>query len=1218
MNRLKSKRCPTCNIFIKGGNEQLLNHMIRNSKCKSKIIYCLGCNKACVDIIHLNNHQKQQQQRFGNTICVQGMNKLENVQALTFHPKMISNSPVVGKKRKLISIEQPVKNLGNIVNKKSKSEKDSDKMSCSTKPKMKSNLYKMSCKETISKSTVSNNEEHQSRFELKHISVIGVTNKGQVYTNRDDYSRIRIDDESFTDNEFSTNDSVDYDSSSECNLNYEHTLDIRKKNHFDSTYLSINSDKSKSSINHINTEENNVNSIVNFVYHDIYPDNSLQHATTNESNSIYIHDKVKYLKKHRNETYFSYTDKALIDLYLIHKKSRAPTYLFDHTIKWMEQNCQSLVKTSNPNSSQTNILKQTTIPSRKTFVKQMYEKIYSKRYMHLSLPKEIDIKIDSSHYVKMTIFDFREVIAEMLSNEDIMDPFNLLFYDYDDPFKVHPRDCDVGEIITSDVFLNTHKRLCKKQNDILFPLILYNDEINLDQYSKLKLDPFLVTFGRLPIHIRNQSKAWRYFGFINNLKQYDTDTVLDGKFKMKVYHKCLKELFRYLKLIQNEGGIPHELKLRNGKYIQVNLILYVQFVVGDTKGHDMLCGRMGSHNLQMKQHVRDCCVTPLESDNINHKCKFRTLTNVTSFTTDDQFKSISFYNVDNALYDLDMGDNVHGIFGATLPEPLHVFEMQLLDLIADAFLNSLSKSSSKVLQSTIINIVNLVQRQSTKSEFPNINAFRDGITQVKCLTGSERYAKIFILYLALLCSDCVEIISQKPAKHEHNSKTAYGVFNLKQWLTLLEDSLIVMKWLKKDSHSRKDIYSNRWYKKWVKNNPNNDIPTDNDDDMCLYSTAQKSMKYYLQQYSSMVQRTEGNGLMIPKFHFVLHFVRNIARHGSVGNYDGSRPEAIAKDLAKSPGLRTQKHHKSLVFQTGKRYHEDSVILEAERLYNHKHCNNESKYKYFTPEPIPVDNTKGHIFCGGNFKISVEIHKSGNNEESQFDKIVGVVHETSSGLKSLLDNDLLFCLTNWLWINEVGGRLSLNSQVKCFTEMNYLGECYKCHPSYRSKVAWNDWVYVDWGKGYSEPLPAKLHMLLDISECNILSEDSSHSRQIISESSVYRMLPVSMRQSHKDASNYLKSSKKFAIIHSSDDDGFIENNNLPTRYHFVSKIANRVTMEYHKYRIVPIHQIVGRAFVLPNISTNIDDNVKCYDNTVIVVDNPTLWDENFLIMNKKKV
>ena len=34
-----------------------------------------------------------------------------------------------------------------------------------------------------------------------------------------------------------------------------------------------------------------------------------------------------------------------------------------------------------------------------------------------------------------------------------------------------------------------------------------------------------------------------------------------------------------LKEIQKEGGIPFDLKLKNGKTMKVNLILYVQFVI---------------------------------------------------------------------------------------------------------------------------------------------------------------------------------------------------------------------------------------------------------------------------------------------------------------------------------------------------------------------------------------------------------------------------------------------------------------------------------------------------------------------------------------------------------------------------------------------------------------------------------------------------------------
>ena len=103
---------------------------------------------------------------------------------------------------------------------------------------------------------------------------------------------------------------------------------------------------------------------------------------------------------------------------------------------------------------------------------------------------------------------------------------------------------------------------------------------------------------------------------------------------MDIYHKCLKELLSSLKSIQHQGGIPFELTLKDGSKRKVNLIMYVQIIIGDTKGHDMLCGRMGSHHLSMKQHVRDCCVAPLDSDDVNHICKYRKLTEIKTYTTE--------------------------------------------------------------------------------------------------------------------------------------------------------------------------------------------------------------------------------------------------------------------------------------------------------------------------------------------------------------------------------------------------------------------------------------------------------------------------------------------------------------------------------------------------------------------------------------------------------
>ena len=654
----------------------------------------------------------------------------------------------------------------------------------------------------------------------------------------------------------------------------------------------------------------------------------------------------------------------------------------------------------------------------------------------------------------------------------------------------------------------------------------------------------------------------------------------------------------------------------------------MQFVIGDTKGHDHLCGRMACYNLKMNQSVRDCCVTPMELDDIDHICKYRKIDDVRCFTTDDQFNDISFHKCDNALYDLDMGDPVHGIFGATCSEPLHVFEMQLLELISEAFVETLSSSSLKILQGTILNIVSLVERQTIKKDFLPVNAFRQGLTKIKQLTGSERHAKIFVIYLALLSSECVRLIANNPAKNQQHTGVLYGYETLSSWFHLIEDSLIIMQWLRKSSHKRKDLYSKSWYTKWVKDNNNNSIPNECDNLMSSSSPAQKSIKAYLRNYKDLVKR-KGNGTKLGKFHHNLHFVRNICRHGSIPNYDGSQPEAIAKDLAKCPGLRTQKHHKSITIQTANRYHEDITIFEAERICKSKEKNNlryvsqfkedhkNSTYSYFTKESqnkiqikdIEDDNI---LFRGSHYTLDVNITQSRHLQSDEtIHEIVSNVNLKGIGINCRIDDDLLFCVTNWLWVDPIGGRLTQDSVPKFYTEMNLYQDSYKCHPSYRSDMTWNDWVYVNWGDQFHNYIPAKLYMLIDISDCKIEKEhEINQNKTVLSERQKYNLLPKPVVDAHKMATDYLSISTKWAVIHSADENCYIDKDKYPSKNHFASKICDRVNMEDNKYRIIPVSDIVGRALAFENHIKLPFNDVNSYDNTAIILDHPEDWEQHF--------
>ena len=612
----------------------------------------------------------------------------------------------------------------------------------------------------------------------------------------------------------------------------------------------------------------------------------------------------------------------------------------------------------------------------------MYEKVYSKKNKLMVLPKIVPIPISPSISIPTTLFDFRTVLGDMLCNDDIMR--NLLFYDDNDPTKVHPGSSDVGEIITSDVFLNTASRLCiDKENDVLFPIIMYNDEVNLDVNGKLQLDPLSFTFGRLPLEIRNQPNAWRFLGFLNHVKAYQTNYDISAKFKMHVIHECLKQIFKSIKSIQKEGGIPFDLKLKNGTTRSVILKIYLQFVIGDTKGHNMLCCKKDTTSLKTPQLVRDCCVSPMESDNPYHICKYRTKTYVKEHKLSKTLDNISFHDVDNAFEDLDMGDEIHGIYGGTCGEPLHIFEMQLLELLTGVFNNTLSVSSTHILQKTIIDLVPIAGRSSVRDEYFCLSAFREGLTTSKLLTGRERHARLFTMFIALMCSDCSQRIIENAGKNDPKEKR-YGKNKLQKWLSLIEDTLIFMKWIRKKEHKREDLYNPEY---WNQHDKDCEIPViiEISDQMTMNSPAHKAVSKYMMQYKTLVKRNEGNELKIPKFHIVIHIPRNILRHGGVQNYDGSRPESIAKDIAKSPGLRTQRQHKSFCYQTAVRYHEDITITEAERLFNEHSYGEESSYSYFSALnknsldneleykncEVEMENSLQNIkFQGSNFSLSL--------------------------------------------------------------------------------------------------------------------------------------------------------------------------------------------------------------------------------------------------------
>ena len=110
----------------------------------------------------------------------------------------------------------------------------------------------------------------------------------------------------------------------------------------------------------------------------------------------------------------------------------------------------------------------------------------------------------------------------------------------------------------------------------------------------------------------------------------------------------MTEIFAEMKDIRDSGGLKLTLDFGSHGVHDVIAIPVIQFIVGDCKGNDVLCGRKGGHDVRMKGLCRDCNISPQDGDNVcletPLKCNFLTKDDVLN-KTQEELGSISFLKI---------------------------------------------------------------------------------------------------------------------------------------------------------------------------------------------------------------------------------------------------------------------------------------------------------------------------------------------------------------------------------------------------------------------------------------------------------------------------------------------------------------------------------------------------------------------------------------------
>ena len=155
-----------------------------------------------------------------------------------------------------------------------------------------------------------------------------------------------------------------------------------------------------------------------------------------------------------------------------------------------------------------------------------------------------------------------------------------------------------------------------------------------------------------------------------------------------------------------------------GKLCEATCKVPVQFIIGDCKSQDMLCGRYGSHNCY--SICRDCDCTFQNSDDPNVICTPLKSSHINDLIDNDNtaaLKKLYFHIHDNAFRKVCFGGDEYIINGTTPPERLHEFRQGIFDICLQGFYES-CKPKDLVWIDSVVQKISIYASHQSDRKFP--------------------------------------------------------------------------------------------------------------------------------------------------------------------------------------------------------------------------------------------------------------------------------------------------------------------------------------------------------------------------------------------------------------------------------------------------------------------------------------------------------------------
>ena len=523
-----------------------------------------------------------------------------------------------------------------------------------------------------------------------------------------------------------------------------------------------------------------------------------------------------------NLSLFSCQEKVELDLLQTLSKIGAPMKAYEAIMQWTIRSVRS-----------GHVFRDSAITSRKTVLSRV-----TKRLNRDGLKPILDtLHLPYTNVtIKVAYFQASAIFEDLLSCGHLNVDANYIF-DGDwnpdhDPYAV-PSGNVIGDLNTGRSYLKTHHSLCKNPNDMLLacPLAIDKTMCDIGGCGRLPLEPITIQYGMVQFNVRKKPEAMRVLGYIHPLNvdlqpaepgvsfeladnaplpMYTKCT--NATWKVNEYHMQIDFILRKSGFLDlQERGIKWNIQYRGKSYPTV-LHPYVPFIIGDTEGHDTLCGHYKSRTGGVSQLCRACeCPTKKcgwSKGRQFAKRKPGAINRLVRAKSFDILKQKSQHMLVNAFDNVRFGAHSdRGIFGACPGEILHLVLLGWFKYVVQSFFKQIGHTSvpGRKYVRLCHDIASQLARQSDRN-IPRTTC--NDFSSASNIPGHEYAGILLIMLLAFETSRYGEIFDRARAlaiQGGHIDKHPGHDHFIADWKLLLTSLLEWWAWMKQPHIDRRCV-----------------------------------------------------------------------------------------------------------------------------------------------------------------------------------------------------------------------------------------------------------------------------------------------------------------------------------------------------------------------------------------------------------------------------